>query len=77
MLRELAMASGLEVEEISSCSGFFSQKLTVPMRRLGLLGWAMVLPLRILPLLFDGLIRRVTGYPDFSVTLVAYKPRHT
>jgi hypothetical protein len=78
MLRELAREAGLDVEAIESCSGFFSQKLTVPLRKLDRprhLGWALILPLRILPLLLDRLIRRVTGYPDFSVTMVAYKPR--
>ncbi len=80
MLRELAREAGLAVEAIESCSGFFSQKLTAPLRRLNrpkFLGWALILPLRILPPLFDGLIRRLTGYPDFSVTMVAYKPRFT
>lgn len=75
MLRELAATAGLQVEAIESCSGFFSQKLTVPLRRMGLLGWALILPLRILPPLLDRLVRRLTGYPDFSVTLIAYKPR--
>jgi len=75
MLRELAATAGLDVEEIGSCSGFISQKLTVPLRRIRLLGWALILPLRVLPPLFDQLIHKLTGYPDFSVTLVAYKPR--
>lgn len=78
MLRELAAEAGLAVEAIESCSGFLSQKLTVPLRKFHkprILGWMMILPLRLLPPLFDGLIRRLTGYPDFSVTMVAYKPR--
>lgn len=75
MLHELAAEAGLEVEEIGSCSGFFSQKLTWVMRRLGWLGWLIALPLRILPLLLDRAVRRIFRYPDFSVTLVAYKPR--
>lgn len=76
MLRELAGWAGLEVEEIGSCSGWFSQKLTWVLRRFGnKLGWPLILPLRVLPPIFDRSIRWLTGYPDFSVTLVAYKPR--
>jgi hypothetical protein len=40
-----------------------------------LLGWFVVLPLRILPPLIDWLIAAITGWPDFSICLVAYKPR--
>jgi len=76
MLRELAELAGLEVEEIGYCSGFLSQKLTWILRRFGKLGWLMVLPGRVLPPLFDGLVRKLTGYPDFSITMVAYKPRY-
>lgn len=75
MLRELAQVAGLEVEAIGSCSGFFSQHLTWLMRRLRMPGWLLALPLRILPPLFDRLIAKLFRYPDFSVTLVAYKPR--
>jgi SAM-dependent methyltransferase len=75
MLRELCADSGLEVEQTSSCSGFFSQKLNWVFRRLGWFGWLLVLPLRPLPLLFDRAIGRIFGYPDLSITLVAYKPR--
>jgi SAM-dependent methyltransferase len=78
MLRELCGESGFVIEEISSCSGFFSQKVTALFRILGgrlLLGWIVTLPLRILPPMLDGLLRRVTAWPDFSICLVAYKPR--
>lgn len=75
MLRELATDAGLEVEEIASCSGFFSQKLTWVMRRGRWLGWIAVLPVRFFAPLVDPLIHKLTGYPDLSVTLVAYKPR--
>lgn len=75
MLEELCETAGLKVEQVGSCSGFFSQKLTWLIRKGGLAGWAAVLPLRILPVMFDRLIGRLTGYPDFSLTLVAYKPR--
>ena len=62
------------VEEQGGCAGFLSQKLTAVMRGTGLWGWLLVLPLRILPPLFDPLFRAL-GWPDFSVTVVAYKPR--
>ena len=75
MLRELAAAAGLVVEECGSCSGWFSQKLTWLMRRLRWAGWLLALPLRILPPVLDLTVRRLFAYPDFSVTLVAYKPR--
>lgn len=75
MLRELAAAAGLRVEEVSSCSGWFSQQVTRLMRRRGLAGWAATLPLRVLPGLFDRAIRRLTGWPDYSICMVALKPR--
>lgn len=75
MLEELCAAAGLRIEQSGSCSGFFSQKLTWLMRRGRAAGWAAVLPLRIVPLLLDRLVARLTGYPDYSLTLVAYKPR--
>ena len=75
MLRELALGAGLRVEEIGGCSGFFSQKLTEVMRRFGWLGWAATAPLRIVPILLDGITQRITGYPDYSITMVAYRPR--
>jgi cyclopropane fatty-acyl-phospholipid synthase-like methyltransferase len=78
MLRELCDDAGFVVEEISSCSGFTSQKITWLMRRLsdlGHLGWAITFPLRILPPLVDRIIAKVTGWPDYSICIVAYKPR--
>lgn len=75
MLHELAEHAGLRVEDISSCSGFLGQKMSWLMRKGGKLGWLVVLPLRVLPPLLDPLIRKLTGYRDFSVTMVAYKPR--
>lgn len=80
MLEELCDDSGLMIEEISGCSGFFSQKVTVlnhaVVGRLGKLGWPLSLPFRLLPILFDGVIRKVLRYPDFSICLMAYKPRY-
>lgn len=78
MLRELCESGGFLVEQIDSCSGFLSQKVTALMRaarRLGLLGWALAIPLRIFPPIFDRAIKKLTLWPDYSICLVAYKPR--
>jgi SAM-dependent methyltransferase len=77
MLKELCVLEGLVVDEISYCSGFFSQKATAILYvvRPTILAWALVLPLRILPILFDGLIAKMTVWPPYSICMVAYKPR--
>jgi SAM-dependent methyltransferase len=77
MLRELCNEAGLLVEEISYCSGFFSQKVTAILWivRPAALAWVLVLPLRILPILFDSLISALTGWPGYSICLIAHKPR--
>jgi SAM-dependent methyltransferase len=81
MLHELCRQAGLEVERFSYCSGFLSQKLTwlarVTFTIHHVLGWALVLPLRVLPPLLDPLIYRLTKWPHFSIGLEAYKPRFT
>ncbi|MBF0424961.1 MAG: methyltransferase domain-containing protein [Magnetococcales bacterium] len=81
MLEELCNEAGLLVEEISSCSGLLSQKFTWLLRTLSrihpLFAWAITLPLRLLPPLFDPLIAFTTGWPPFSIGLVACKPRFT
>ncbi|MEO6153031.1 MAG: methyltransferase domain-containing protein [Croceibacterium sp.] len=75
MLRELAELSGLRVEVIGYCSGWFAQKLTWIVRQWGKAGYAVTFPLRVLPLLFDPLISRIFRYRAFSITMLAYKPR--
>lgn len=75
MLRELADESGLIVEKIGSCSGLLSQKLTWLTRRLGWFGWGISMPWRVLPPILDRFLHRVFAYPDFSLTMIAYKPR--
>ena len=79
MLKELCGTAGLEVEEISYCGGYFSQKVTGVQRffekHSTVIGWLIVLPLRILPLLFDRIIRKVFDFPDYSIGLIAYKRR--
>jgi SAM-dependent methyltransferase len=78
MIQELCDKSGLFVEEISSCSGFFSQNITIfhrTFRRFGVFGWIFTLPLRIIPSLLDDIFSKITSWPDYSLCLVAYKPR--
>ena len=79
MLRELCQISGFEIEKISGCSGFFSQKITKIYRFCypfsPLFAWLVILPLRILPPLFDKLIQRFLGGVNYSICMVAVKPR--
>ena len=76
-LRKLCQVAGLKVSEIGYCSGFLSQKITAVMRTANRvkppLGWILALPLRVLPPALDPAIGRITGWPGFSITLVATK----
>jgi len=80
MLIELCQLANLVPERITYCSGFFSQKITGLLRRLSklhpLLGWSVVLPLRVLPLLLDTVVGKLTSYPYYSICIEAYKPRY-
>lgn len=80
MLRELCELSGLRVERISYCSGYFSQKITAIMRLLSsinpVVAWLLTLPLRVLPPLLDDVISSVFSWPRYSICLEAYKPRY-
>ncbi len=80
MLEELCAEAKLVPEGISYCGGLLSQKVTLVLRASSrihpLLGWAIVLPLRVLPPLFDWLITPLIRWPHFSICLEAYKPRH-
>lgn len=80
MLEELCVQAGLVPEQVSFCSGVLSQKITALQRLLArvhpLLGWGAILPLRILPPLFDGFLTALLRWPHFSICLEAYKPRH-
>lgn len=79
MLRELMDKNGLLTEDISYCSGFWSQKLTWLWRRLQFLGprpaFILVLPLRPLALILDSLTLSKLWWPGFSICVVAQKPR--
>ena len=80
MIRELCIKAGFKIEEISYCSGFLSQKVTFLIRTLAdifgsKMAWLITFPLRIFPILFDKIISKVTNYENYSICLVAYKPR--
>lgn len=79
MLIELCYSAGLVVEDISYCSGFFSQKLCFLQRIVTklnpLLAWLLILPMRVVPPLLDKLMYRILSWPYYSICLEAYKPR--
>ena len=79
MLEELCLESGFRIEKISGCSGYFSQKICKLYRKIfvihPLLAWVVILPLRALPPLLDPLFRKLFGVTDFSICMVASKPR--
>lgn len=81
MLEELCRDSDLVPEQISYCSGILSQRITTILRVLSrihpIFGWAIVLPLRILPPAFDKLATTLTQWPYFTICLEAYKPRYS
>ena len=80
MLMELCEDSGLMFESESFCSGFLSQKITSLYRALSkihpLLAWAIILPLRILPPIFDRAITKLIDYPYYCICVEAYKPKY-
>lgn len=80
MLEELCIHANMIPEDITFCSGFLSQKITFIQRVLSkihpILGWAMILPLRILPPLFDRALSYVIDWPYYSICLEAYKARY-
>jgi 2-polyprenyl-3-methyl-5-hydroxy-6-metoxy-1,4-benzoquinol methylase len=77
-LRHLCALAGMTVTEIGFCSGFVSQKTTALMRTSGrihrLVGWGMILPLRLLPPLLDPQLSNALRWPPFTITLVAARP---
>jgi len=79
MLLELCQEANLTVNDISYCSGFLSQKITGLLRVISrlhpLLGWVFILPLRILPPLFDNIVTPMFSRPGYSICMEAYKPR--
>ncbi|MBN8806897.1 MAG: methyltransferase domain-containing protein [Sphingomonas sp.] len=74
MLRELCDLSGLMIEEVTTCSGFFSQQVCKVHRLFLGAGWLAIIPLRWMPRLFDSVLMRF-GLRGYSICMVAYKPR--
>lgn len=79
MLEELCADSNIVLEQVTYCSGFLSQKFTGLYSLLFLVhplfAWSVVLPLRILPLIFDKVISKFFNWPSLSICIEAYKPR--
>lgn len=79
MLHELCEQADLRVEEITFCSGFLSQRTNTLMRLLSRIhpavGWAGVLPLRVLPPFLDPVVTPLMRWPPFSICVEAYKSR--
>lgn len=77
-MRELLEHHGFLVETIEYCGGYFSQRITTLLRLLSRIsapiGWAVTLPLRVLPPLFDR-PRPGGRRPGYSICVVALKPR--
>lgn len=78
-LTELSTKAGLEVVQIGYCSGYCTQMLTKLMRTATRInfafGWALVLPLRAVPLLFDSWVTPMLHWPGYCITLVASRPK--
>ena len=76
----LCDAAGLEVQELGFCSGLTSQWSTKILRKLStityLVGWISILPLRVLPPVIDPIISLTGLWPDYSITLIAEKPKN-
>ena len=77
-LMALCESSGLEVTEISYCSGFISQKLTglwrCFTRTARLLAWPVLLPFRPIPVFLDAWLTRKLEWPNYSICVVAARP---
>jgi 2-polyprenyl-3-methyl-5-hydroxy-6-metoxy-1,4-benzoquinol methylase len=77
-LIELCNDAGLDFQSCSFCSGFLSQKLAYLLRLVAsihpLFAWAVILPFRILPPIFDPLISKLNLWPQYSICLEANKP---
>ena len=80
-LQELCQEAGLSVDAFSYCSGILSQKITRLFRTVSrihpLIGWASILPLRILPPLFDSWLTNRLQWPFYSICLESHKTSPT
>ncbi len=79
MLREVVTRAGFVVEEISYCSGFFSQKFTYFLRlfpgRLYYFAWILTACVRPIIPIADHCFHLVISYPKYSIGITAYKER--
>ena len=77
MLIELCEHAGLRAEAMTFASGVISQKVTWIFRVLRKhnprLAWAAIAPLRVLPVLLDGVATPLLRWPRYSIRLEAYK----
>jgi hypothetical protein len=76
-LKPLTVAAVLSVIQIGYCSGFISQNITalirVAARDHPCIGWFLILPLSVLPILLDPLTSKISECPGYSITLIATK----
>lgn len=76
--QRLCKNAGLKIKKIDYVSGFLSQKITGVWRVLNrvnpMISFALTLPLRVIPPLFDDAITKSKNYPKYSISLVAEKP---
>jgi SAM-dependent methyltransferase len=77
-LSEMCSLAGLVPDSFSFCSGVLSQKLTLLLRTISeinpLIAWALILPFRIIPPIFDPVLSKIIQYPGYSICLEAHKP---
>jgi len=77
-LEVLCRDAGLTLKSYTYCSGILSQKITTLMRWISraspLLAWAVTLPLRPFPLVFDRWLTPLLNWPCFSICIEAEKP---
>jgi SAM-dependent methyltransferase len=76
-LENLCNVASVKISKVEYCSGFLSQKITGVLRRVSsihpLLGWAIILPFRWIPPIFDPAVSESLRWPSYSITLVATK----
>ena len=75
-LRMLCKTAGLQVDNVSFCSGFLSQKITYLLRVLSrthyIVAWIATLPLRLLPMV-DPAVTSLLRWPNYSICVEAHK----
>ena len=75
-LRALCRETGFTFDACSYCTGLLSQKIIWVQRMAAkihpLVGWALILPARVLPPPLDPMLARLTRWPDYSICLEAH-----